>query len=299
MWGGVPPEVVPEVCPKGIPCSLWAVLLLDAFFKADLYAITLASGTVLRYTSADIALTYAGSTYAATGVLVERSLIAWRIGLEVDDLTLTLIPDADAEIDGVPFREALRRGALDAARVDVYRVFMETFGDTSPGGILLFSGRVADCDATDKIEVAVASDLELLDTKIPKNLYQPGCGWTLYDANCGVSRSAFTVYSTVGSGATTLRIPVSVSGTYGDGWFDLGVIRFLDGTCAGTSRSVKAWASGEISLYLALPAIPASGDQVELVPGCDKTRTMCLYKFGRGDLIFRGFPFIPDATTAV
>ena len=110
---------------------------------ADLYTITLVGGTVLRYTSADGTLIVAGHSYDGTTLLIERSKVRTMIGVEVDTLDLTLQALPTHLIGSTPFLKALKAGALDGASVRVERCFMPTWGDTSLGTVILFSGRVA------------------------------------------------------------------------------------------------------------------------------------------------------------
>ena len=59
---------------------------------------------------------------------------------------------------------------------------MATPGDTSAGTVSIFSGRVADVQAsrTEAI-LSVASDLTLLNVMMPRNVYQPARLHALFD----------------------------------------------------------------------------------------------------------------------
>jgi len=82
------------------------------FIMADLYTITLASGTVLRYTSADVDTSHAGQTFSARGPLIRRGQVRTVLGLEVDTLDITInasTTDSAHIIDGQPFIHAALR----------------------------------------------------------------------------------------------------------------------------------------------------------------------------------------------
>jgi hypothetical protein len=87
-----------------------------------------------------------------------------------------------ALLGGVSWQAAAQQGLFDGARVSVDKVFMPEPGDTSLGLVNLFAGRVADVDADRvSIELTCKSDVELLDTPFPRNVYQPNVRHTLFD----------------------------------------------------------------------------------------------------------------------
>lgn len=259
------------------------------FMMADLYTFTLVSGTLLRYTSWDADQVYYGQTYSSNGPLIERSRVRTVIGVEVDTLDLTIHPGPTHMAGSQAWLAAAASGALDGALVRLDRVFMDAAG-AIVGGYINFSGRWSDFSMSrTEIAAAVRSDLELLNVKIPRNLYQAGCLHTLYDADCGVNRATVAVGGTVTSATrTTLACALAQAA----GWFDLGYVRFDSGALAGTKRSVKAYTPGNFTLLNPLPMVPAAGDVFTAYPGCDKTQATCTSKFANLTA-FRGFPFIP------
>ena len=84
---------------------------------ADLFTFELRSGTVLRYTSADISLTINGIAYSALGPLIERGSTSTSVGLDVDVLDMTIHATSTDLVDGVPFTRAALTGAFDGAEV--------------------------------------------------------------------------------------------------------------------------------------------------------------------------------------
>ena len=199
----------------------------DQFIMADLYSVTLAAGGVLRWTSADIDLAIEGHVFSSV-VQVKRDKIKVSVGLEVDTLNLTVYPDESTVIDGTPFVAAVRAGALDGAVVLLERAFFtpvdwEAFapyiivdaagnieidsqgnqltGATAPsriptpdyvGKITRFIGLVSDIEqfTGTEVPITVKSYLELLNVNMPRNIYQPTCRRTLFDAGCALVKNS-------------------------------------------------------------------------------------------------------------
>jgi uncharacterized phage protein (TIGR02218 family) len=269
------------------------------FIMADLYTITLASGVVLRYTGADLDITHAGNTYSARGPLIRRGQVRTVLGLEVDTLDLTIMAsstDAAHLLEGQPFIPAALQGALDGASVLLQRAFLTDWAQPPVGAVVLFSGRVSDMSGKrTELNGSVKSDLELLNTKLPRNLYQASCLHTLYDGGCAANKAALTVSGSVnGNNGTGQWMQSSLSNS--PGWFDQGVITFTYGPNAGQRRTVKAYASGQFWFALPLPHVPTVGEIFTVYPGCDKTQATCQGKFNNLHR-FRGFPYIPIPET--
>ncbi len=275
------------------------------FVMADLFTLTLTSGTVLRYTAADVDIAVGGNTYSAHGPLIKRGRVRVVRGLEVDTLDLRVMAafdNAAHAIDGVPFVEAALKGALDGATVRLERAFLSSWALPPVGTVVLFSGRVSDVSGSrTEVRVTVKSDLELLNIKQPRNLYQASCLHTVYDTGCGVNKAARTVTGNVtannGTGQWLQSDRTEMTNAMSGGWFDQGVITFTSGPNAGLKRTVKSYGAGQFMFALPLPNVPQVGDTFSVFPGCDKTQGTCSAKFNNLPR-FRGYPYIPIAETA-
>ncbi|MDO4693663.1 MAG: DUF2163 domain-containing protein [Eikenella sp.] len=268
----------------------------DEFEMADLFTFTLASGLVLRHTSADMPVRWDGQTFDAHSLIIRRGATRISRGLEVDSNELRIAAKEGRKLEGLPWPEAALGGALDGARVKIERVFCR---DWQPvGTVILFAGRVSDVSGSrSTVEVSVKSDIELLNVSSPRNIYQAGCMRQLYDGGCGVDRARFTVNGrVVANSANGTQLQCNL--TQADGWFDQGVIKFTGGKNAGLSRTVKSHVSGSLSFALRLPHPPKIGDTFKIYPGCDKRQATCQTKFDNV-MHFRGFPYIPSADTVV
>lgn len=278
---------------KSASLDLIALLESNEYRLADLYTITLSTGAVLRYTSADMMINYAG--YAYLPVPIERSRTRIVIGVEVDTLDISVYPTAAMLVNGNPFLQSVYSGAFDGALVKLERAFMPTWGDTSAGVLHQFEGNVSDTDVDGyAARIKVRSLLELLNIKMPRNVYQSTCCNSLYDSACGASRVTYAVNGTA-TGGSILTVTSGLG--QASGYFEQGVIKLLTGANAGVTRTVKSFAGGAFALSVPLSLPVTAGDTFTAWPGCDKTLTTCTSKFSNATK-YRGFPWIPVPETA-
>lgn len=267
------------------------------FVMVDLFEFETASG-FSRYSGSDVDIVYNGNTYTSTGPLMKRSGSRTKVGLESDSMRMTVFASTSHLLEGLPFVSAAAGGALDGARVTVYRAFLSDWS-TAPsnvGVIVMFSGRVSDVMASrNKVEITVNSDIEILSMNLPRNLYQPPCVNTLYDAGCGVLRSAFLVNGTATGGTTNYLTSALAQAA---NWFNQGTVLFTSGQNAGIKRTTKLFASGRFDFALPLPYAPLAGDTFTALPGCDGTQSTCSGKFSN-TAHNTMFPFIPAAEVAL
>lgn len=282
----------------GDPAAMNALLNSRQFLMADLYTITLADGTVLRYTAAARDLTVLANVFSSVGPLLTRGPTRIVIGLEVDTLEVNFLVNSGVLINGMPVAQFAAFGGFDGARLALWRTFMpvSSWGDVSAGYLIQFSGRTAELEPDrSKVKMNVHSDIELLNVMLPRNVYQAGCRHKLYSAGCTLSKAALTVSSAAASGSTQLVINSALA--QAAGYFDLGVITFTSGANAGLSRTVKSYAPGVHTLSFPFPSVPAIGDTFTSYPGCDKQKATCDTKFANL-ANFGGLPFIPAPETA-
>src|SRR5579883_1803325 len=80
---------------KSAPSGLVTLLGTGQFVFCDLYQFTLATGTVLRYTTADVDVTYGGNTYSSAlfiDQLGNKASGHWKTGLDVDTWQIYVMP---------------------------------------------------------------------------------------------------------------------------------------------------------------------------------------------------------------
>lgn len=268
------------------------------FRRAELWTFTLANGVIARYTTLDADVTVGGTTWLAGGPVLSRPASHQVSGVQVGEFEVTVEPAATDTIAGLPWVQAARLGLLRHGRLRIERVYMPEWGDVSLGKLHLMGGRMAAAHGDGgQVLITVRDDRELLNTKIPIHLVQPGCRHTLFSAGCALDSGAWDVGGTVlaGSGVSTVLATLAQA----DGWFSLGRIVFTSGINDGNSRSVKLHTAGSpatLALIAPLPAAPAPGDTFVVYPGCDKQQATCADKFSNL-LNFGGQPYVPQPET--
>jgi uncharacterized phage protein (TIGR02218 family) len=255
---------------------------------ADLWTITTITGTVLRWTSLDIPITTGGYTYSC-GPIMKRGNTRITSSPEVDTLSVTIETGDSITLGGIPFSHAAANGALDGASVKLERAFMKTWGEVN-AVVHLFEGRVSGIDPKHtEVAIEIKSLLETLNSKWPRNLYQPACNHQLYGAGCKVIRENYQVTGTA-TGGTTTRI--NWNPNKDAEYYDQGVIVFTSGQNVGARRTIKTQDSTGLTVALPLQHAVKSGDRFTVVPGCDKTHDTCRGKF-QNLTRYRGFPWVP------
>jgi uncharacterized phage protein (TIGR02218 family) len=271
---------------------------------ADCLTIIQADGTISRFTSASFPVVVVSQYDNAShtflpGLPFARGDTKLVIGTEVSSLTVTLSPDPVANLlGGIPWPAAAALGALDNAEVLLEKAITSSWDSFTPGTLILFWGMVGSpVLSRSTIVLNVQSDMVILQSQFPRNIYQPGCLHTLFDAGCTLSRAAFLVSNSASSGSTVSSIRTAL--TQADDYFNLGSITFTSGVNAGLTRFVRSFAhtNGVVVPVIAFPDAPANGDTFDIVPGCDKKLTTCNVKFSNLTH-FRGLPVIPAAEAA-
>jgi uncharacterized phage protein (TIGR02218 family) len=269
----------------------------DQFIMADLYTITLAGGSVLRYSAAPTALTVNGNIFAL-GPKFERSKTKVVIGTQVDELDVRVYPEPTDLIGAAPFLQAAWQGQLDGATLELERSFMPTYGDTSPGTVILFAGRISDIDCTrTSVDIRCRSHLELLNIQMPRRLWQSSCTHLFGDAMCQFDRTSRQTIFSAGPGSTPSQIAASVTPNPANLYLQ-GTIVAISGANTGASRTIANMDGGRVYVKLAFLSPVEVGDQFQLLPGCDRTLATCTNVFNN-TVHFGGFPYIPTPETAV
>lgn len=231
-----------------------------------------------------------------TAPIVKRGGLRHKVGVEVDTLQVTLQVNPEVQQGGVPLAQFALQGGFDGARLTVRRYFAADWERPPAGSLELFSGRVADVDASaGEVRLQVKSDLEILNSRLPRNLYMAQCLHTVYDTGCQASRAAFTVHAQASTGSTRGLIQANLAEPAG--YFEQGALSFTTGRNAGQSRTVKTQGAEGVQVVFPFPFVPEPGDAFDLVPGCDGLQATCAGKFN--NLVhFRGFPNIPVPETS-
>lgn len=282
----------------------------NATMRADLLTVTLASGTVYRWTSADSDLTVSGNTFSSAmsgnGPTVKRGSYSKSSRLQIDTLDFTL--GGPWTIGGQSLALFALGGGFDGAMIQVDHLIQAFPGDVGVGGnsaggpiLKWFVGAVSGVDPQGpSVVLRCKSALEQLSViQVPLFTSQPQCNNNVYDSNCSLVKASLTLPGTASGTPTTTSITTATAGltAHGSGYFNLGVIAFTSGTCNGYRRMVETWNGTTFSIRPPLPFAPAAGDTFTVYPGCDKLQLTCQTKFGNTKN-FRGYPYAPSAESA-
>ncbi len=269
----------------------------DRFIMADLYTFTLVGGEVLRYSSAPTALVVGGFNFAL-GPKFERSKTKTVIGTQVDELQIRIYPEETDLIGDFGFLNALWLGLFDGALVQLERLFMPTYGDTSAGTVILFAGRVSDIDCSrTSADLHCRSHLELLNIQMPRRLWQSACTHTFGDRMCQFDRISRQQSFSCLAGSSQTAIATDLIPNPAT-LYDQGTIVGQNGGNAGAGRSVAQLSGGFVLVRKPFLSEVVVGDEFQLLPGCDRTAATCDTVFNNL-AHFGGFPFIPTPETAV
>lgn len=265
------------------------------FVTADLFTLTLTNGTVLRWwTGQGASFTIGGNTYLK-GPPIERDKAKWSMGLDVDQMDITILDDGSATINTQPLVKAAWQHAFDLAQVEIDRFISDSWTDTAVGTVPWFTGTVGQVQLQGKqLKITVESPLAQFKASFPKTFVLPSCANTLYDGVCQLLASNYTYAGSIGSSPTASSFPLTLpGGNKPDGSFQNGKIQFTSGVNDGQVRTVKTYVGGVVTLVFPLYAVPAVGDTVNAIYGCDKTRNTCQGRFNNL-AHYRGFPYVPD-----
>ena len=179
---------------------------------------------------------------------------------------------------------------------------MSQYGYADHGLIHLFEGKVSDIDLDAfKVTLTVSSPTILLNTQVPRAVYQPTCIHTLYDTRCAVDRWSYTTEHSVLSFDPSTETINFVDSAAADHYL-LGHITFISGLNTGLSRSIGSHTGGGGYSYVApsypFPFIPAVGDSFSISLGCDKSRAMCTARFAN-QTQFLGFEYMPVPESSI
>lgn len=152
-----------------------------------------------------------------------------------------------------------------------------------------------------RAQIEAVSRLGFLARMGPRRMYHLRCNWRFAiappDSGCANGVSAATLKDkktaqTVDTGSTT--VIQDAARTEGANYWKIGIATFTGGTAAnvGVKRRVIASQTGQFTVDVALPSVPAAGDAYEIERDCDLSFEDCQNRFAN-TANFGGFPSIP------
>lgn len=267
---------------------------------ADLWTITLQSGTVLRYTDGDASVTFGGNTFAP--FVLEGGDYEGALGAEVSSFELVLRPGTTT-VGTLPMLTAARFGLFDRARVKVDRVFGSSYPTAPSESVIVFSGVVTNTHpASVSLTLTIKSLVALLDEPMPRRTVVAPCPFILGDSNCKVGlvpgTSPWVTDRTAAAGTTdaVLILNSSTSNAVVGS-----TVEILAGDYQGMRRLVRAVSGVNLTLDTPLPGTPATGNGIRITRGCAKTIPECTNTFANfnaaGGLRHGGMPGAPLPTS--
>lgn len=261
---------------------------------AEIYYITLRDGTILKYTSHDVNITWDGNTY--TPLPIKRSNIKYHSNLEIDSVTLN-IGIVGVTVGGASYTipQIINRGFFRKATVEIYLVDWPT----PTTSIFLFKGFTTGTFSYNQgiLTLECNGELDKLNALFPKILYTELCQHEHFRSGtfaCNLSNVSYKVSGVVSSTNGTYVIGSSsfLFSAHAEGYWLQGEVVWTSGDNTGISSSIKAHIDGFISVRAALPSTIQVGDGFDVYPGCDRTGTTCETKFNNYTNFF-GFEDIP------
>lgn len=265
---------------------------------ADCFTITLADGTLARYTNAQYTVTIPVTggpplVYVAGDILIDGLKLKQTCGVDIDQQELDISFKPTSTIAGLSWPIAAREGRFDGATIERARAVLTAPGGTVIGdaAVISFHGLVATIDNIGRLscKMTVKSMLNKLAVDMPRDIWQPSCLNTLYDGLCTMVKAANGASGTVGSSPTLNFIPWPSSTA---DIYDQGTITFESGANVGVSRTVQTSTTSGLTLARPLDYLPTAGDSFVVYKGCDKSMATCQARFNNL-ANFRGFPFVP------
>ena len=249
---------------------------------AELFLFTLRDGTILRFTTFAQDVLFGGNTYVSAPIT--RTTHSQDSDLSTSEIKVT-VPRVSPWLDP----DKLLSRYLDGAELQITWVDLTNLASNRIA-FLGYTGEITYTHLT--VEITFKTIADFFNKKVPKRKYVESCGHTMYDSGCKLVRATYAVNGTVGGGSTTQTI-YDAGLVQADGYFNLGIIEFTSGVCTGEKRWVKAFVTGEVSLFDALPSAPSASDTFSIVPHCRKAYASCRDDYGN-EVNFGGFQDIPD-----
>ena len=130
------------------------------------------------------------------------------------------------------------------------------------------------------------------------DVYQPGCGNTLFDGSCGLLKASYQVANAATTTTDAARTTFTTTLAQAADYWALGWAVGTSGANTGVGRTIKAYSGGVVTTIQPWPTAVAVADAFVFYPGCDKRMATCSGKFG--NLVrFRGQPFVPAPETVI
>jgi uncharacterized phage protein (TIGR02218 family) len=266
------------------------------------WRLTRGDGLVVAVTQHDRDLVSLGTRFvAATGFLVSDQEAVAALGADRTALSSALSIDAITEDD-------LKLGRWDGAKIEAFWIDWSNPADAIP----IWQGEVSGANWQGQMfELDVTGPQARLNRDIGA-VYARTCAASLGDTRCKVDMNAqgrtlvlplLAPDATNSAAGRSLYVGAPAGSSITD--FQGGRIELRTGVAKGWRSDVRAIsaltrngaAQWRLDLARPLPVLPATGDVIALMMGCDKHFATCRTRFANG-LNFRGQPTLPGDDVA-
>lgn len=245
---------------------------------------------------------------------IRSGSVTAKIGLDVDSLDIEWSPKTAAFTANLatanPYQRAML-GLLDNVPFRNWTVFMPTPGDANTfGACERFGGRITGIVAErDLLTMTITSFMDVVNQQVPTNVIELTNTTAAYSgATPQAGQTAVAKFSII-TGSTQTKLITKQQSPDFDGIFSNNELRggFIVFDQGGSQTLGAAWSAiyantritvsghdyNEIVLYTALPWAPTPGTDT-----CYISRAFPLNQADSGTT-YRGFPFVPNAASAI
>lgn len=267
--------------------------------RADLFVITLPTGTVMYVTDGQWDITIPNGTlgFPLSSPAVNQTFYATKYGrwtrgtitteasfkLSGNPMSLMCVPQPATVYPGTTkgILQCAFNGLFDAAFVTVYTAYfaLGSYGTPLAASVeVKWFGFIEKINKINRVMVEFECEdpLFILNEKVPKRIIQSHCPWSFCDVNCTLVAATYTQAFTAKAGSTQAILTPVAAFSQAAGYFTQGVVTCTAGANVGLSATVKLHdATGNINVTLPWIFSIVAGDTFTVIAGCDKTATSC------------------------
>lgn len=232
--------------------------------------------TYWRHTSGDSPITYDSNTY--TPAAIERSSVSYSNDLSAPEVSVTF-----SEINSA-VSEYVANNIVEPSWIRILKLFR----DQDPYETqLIFLGQILSVDIKGiKVQAICRGISYLLQEPLLQEWYQPECNNVLFDSNCGLNSSGYSITTTITLSSDEKTLTSSDFSSVSNNYLRLGYVLFND-----SKRLIISHVGNNVIIERPFSDLE-DGDTVTAYWGCDGDVDTCKNKFNNLENFF-GFPFIP------
>lgn len=245
----------------------------------ELYEFSYAT-KIWRYTSADDDQTYLSQVFKT--LPISRGDIEQTQEMNRSDMEIEMPEDVDiaSEFEIYP-----------PAEVMLVRIYRQHRGESETA--LIWIGRVLNSEGRDGLFILhCESAFTSLRRTGLRRLYSIQCPHVLYGRRCGAVQNVFKTTGFIESMSLN-TLTIEEASTKDDGYFDGGMLEFLDLDGITHRRAITAHIGSDITISAQIRQLDEEGSPVNIYPGCAHTKEDCIDKFSNR-INYGGFDFSPD-----